>query len=86
MCRLFYWYPFFMGGFGWFWMIIGLILIVGLIAILLSRKFNFGCMMHDTEHSHSKHEEDPIKILKRMYAKGEISEEEYEKRRKNIEK
>lgn len=85
MCHLFYWFPFFMGGFGWLWIVIGLILIVGLI-ILFTRKFDFGCMMHDSEHTHRIHDEDPITILKRMYAKGEISEEEYEKRRKNIEK
>lgn len=85
MCHLFYWFPFFIGGFGWVWMIIGLILIVGLI-ILFIRKVNFGCIMHDSGHTHNINDEDPIKILKRMYAKGEISEEEYEKRKKNLEK
>lgn len=84
MCHLFYWFPFFMGGFGWIWMIIGLILIIGLI-ILFVRKVNFSCMMHDSQHNHDLYDDEPIKILKRMYAKGEISEEEYEKRRKKLE-
>ena len=43
--------------------------------------------MHHSDHEHHKRDyDDPVEILKRMYARGEISEEEYEKRRKNLEK
>jgi len=86
MGHWFYGIPFFMGGFGWVWMILGVILIVGLIILIFSRRGYLGCSTHHNHTYHYRDYEDPIEILKRMYARGEISEEEYEKRRKNLEK
>lgn len=87
MCHWFFGFPFWMGGFGWIWMILGIIFIVSLIILLFFRRGYYGCSMHhhNYEHHHKDYD-DPLEILKRMYVKGEISEEEYEKRRKNIEK
>lgn len=87
MCHWFFGFPFWMGGFGWIWMILGIIFIVSLIILLFFRRGYYGCSMHHHGYNHyHKDYDDPLEILKRMYAKGEISEEEYEKRRKNIEK
>jgi len=87
MCHWFFGFPFLMGGFGWIWMFLGVIFIIGLIILLFSRKGFYGFSMYHSDHEHHKRDyDDPIEILKRMYARGEISEGEYEKRRKNLEK
>lgn len=87
MCHWFFGFPLLLGGFGWIWMILGVILIVGLIILLFSRREYLGCSMHHHDHEHYRKDyDDSIEILKRMYLRGEISEEEYEKRRKNLEK
>lgn len=86
MCHLFFGFPFFMGGFMWIWMIFGVILIIGLLILIFSRRDYCKSFMYHDHKNYYKDYEDPIEILKRMYIKGEINEEEYERRRKIIER
>jgi putative membrane protein len=63
-------------GFGWFWMIIFWVLvIVGVVYIV-----------RVATRSGRKQEKDeaPLDILKKRYAKGEISKEEFEKMRDDL--
>lgn len=85
MCHWFFGFPFFMGGFVWIWIIFGVILMIGLLIFIFSRRDCYKSFMYHDHKSHYKDYEDPIEILKRMYIKGEINEEEYEKKRKIIE-
>lgn len=88
MCHFFFGFPFFYGWFGWIWMIVGFIIIMVLISVIFLRKNYIGYITHTHDHieGHNNENEEFIKILKRMYVKGEISEEEYEKRKRNLEK
>ena len=70
-------------GFGWVFMILFWSLVIWGVAMLLHRGSR-GCsgMMHD----HSGHGGEPaLDILKRRYAKGEITREDFERMRKDIE-
>lgn len=70
-------------GFGWFGMIfMGLfwIVIIGLSIWLLSKIFP------QNQGSQSTGGETPLDILKRRYARGELSKEEYEAIRVNLER
>ncbi len=82
MCHFYFGLPFFGGFFGWIWMVLGLILTIGLIIILI-RRSHFDSISNNFEKNNNINE-DPLTILKRMYVKGEISEDEYEKRKKVI--
>lgn len=67
---------FFMGGmwFGWiFW-----IIIIGAVVYLIVR-FN------NQNNRFTQHSESALDILKKRYAKGEISKEEFEEKKKDIE-
>jgi len=65
---------FFGGGFMWiFWLFLIFILFVAIKAI------------SGTSESKNTNRETPIEILKKRYANGEINEEEYERRRKELE-
>ena len=66
-------------GFGWFavfggilWLILWGTIIYLIISLLTSGR----------EHRH--HEEDPLEIAKRRYAKGEIGREEFEQMRRDL--
>jgi len=61
---------------GWGW-IIGLIIIAVLIGLLV-RAFNRPGQSKATENKK------PLDILKERYAKGEITEEEFEESKKNL--
>lgn len=61
------------GGFMWiFWLLI----IIGVIFLILN--ITKGSMTQPSNDS-------PLEILKKRYARGEIEEEEYERRRKELE-
>lgn len=69
---------FFMGGmwFGWiFW-----IVIIGLIAYLIIRLTN-----QKNNNQSIKSNENPLDLLKKRYARGEISKEEFDKIKSDIE-
>ena len=66
---------FFGGGFMWiFWVLI----IVGIF-------FIFQTMTKGSSGNSLPDKESPLEILKKRYALGEIEEEEYERRRKELE-
>lgn len=67
---------FFMGGmwFGWiFW-----IIIIGAVIYLIVR-------LNNQNSRFTQHSETALDILKKRYAKGEISKEEFEEKKKDIE-
>jgi len=66
---------FYGGGFMWiFWILI----IIGVVFLIQ--------MMTKNKSRTSSHEnESPLEILKKRYARGEMEEEEYERRRKELE-
>jgi len=59
-------------GFGWIIFVLVLLLFVGLIARLMSR------------NSKRRKFNSPLDILKTRYAKGEISKDEYDEKRRHI--
>ena len=67
-----------MGGWGFFGVIFVIIVIVGIVLLVvwLNRK------LPDKQNSNS--DESPLNILKKRYALGEISKEDYEKMKKDI--
>ena len=66
---------YFGGGFMWFFWIL---IIAGIFFIFQTMtKGSSGNSLHDKES--------PLEILKKRYARGEIEEEEYERRRKELE-
>lgn len=67
-----------MGAFGAFGMVFGLLVLVALIAL-----FVWGL---STRVSPQRHADDatPLEIVQRRYARGEISEAEYERARKAL--
>jgi len=73
------------GGFGFLFMLLFSILIVGLaawfVSLLFPRQTNprsSGLRTHDSG------DESPLEIIKKRYAKGEISKDEYEEIRNEI--
>jgi putative membrane protein len=66
----------FFGG-GWM-MIFWWILIIAVIVIVIR------VMMQSGKKQSKSQDESPLEILKRRYAKGEITKEEYEERKKDL--
>ena len=60
-------------GSGWIVGIIVLVIILGLVAIVMSQKKN-----------NRLKEKSPLDIIKERYARGEISKEEFEEKRRSI--
>lgn len=66
-------------GFSWiFW----LALIIG--AVLLVRGGYLGCGMGHSGRQNNDQNETPLSILKRRYAKGEISKEEFDRMKNDL--
>ncbi len=74
-------------GFGWVLMILFAVLIIWLVVSLIKGASNCG---HHHEHEHHEHEhhqevsKPAISLLQERYAKGEISESEYEEKKKTL--
>ncbi|MFU2158567.1 SHOCT domain-containing protein [Caldisericum sp. AR60] len=77
-----YWgYPAFFGGFGIIFMILVWVFFIALI-ILLVRGTLFGLRRH--RHTCYYHDDEALQILKRLYAEGKITEEEFEKKKREL--
>ncbi len=64
----------FMGGFMWiFW-----------IAIIVGIFFLVKWIVMQSRQSEQKGEENPLEILKKRYARGEIDKEEFEQKKKDL--
>lgn len=64
------------GGFMWlFWVVVILIIVIGLRSL-----------MNSGTAGNSSSGDTPMEILKKRYARGEIDDEEYEHRRKELER
>jgi putative membrane protein len=68
-----------MGPYGWYGGILMWILLLGLIGLAIY------LVIRSTQTRGSSGEETPLQILKRRYAKGEISREEYERMKRDLE-
>ncbi len=65
-----------MGGGGWiFWLIFWILVLVGLVLLIKYLLENSGA---------KKEHESALEILKKRYAKGEISKEEFEEKKKEL--
>lgn len=72
-------------GFGGFFMILFWgVLIWAIVALLRGNGFSSGCCgRHGHGHNHGG-KNDAVEILKQRYAKGEISKEEFENMKKDL--
>lgn len=73
-------------GFGWIFMLLFWVLVIWAIFALVrgvSGVSGHGCWHHRDEHEHKKNS--ALDILKERYAKGEISKDEFEKMKKDLE-
>ena len=74
------------GVWGWFWMLLLLVLFVGIAVYLLRFFANLlggGGQTRTPPPSGSR--DDPLRILKERYARGEITREEFEQMKRDIE-
>jgi len=75
-------WPFYHGGFGFWWLMpIGMIIFWGLII------WGIVALVRSNRHGHhmmTSSSDSALEILKTRYAKGEISKEEYEEKKKTI--
>lgn len=69
-----------MWGMHGFWWIFWLVVIVGLVWAVVRSRWNSGTP------SARESRETPMEVLKRRYAEGNLSTEEYEKRKKRLER
>lgn len=67
------------GGFGWLFMILWLVLIVGGIVV-----FGRWLSTPSTGPNRSMPEKSPLDILKERYARGEINKDEFEQRKRDL--
>ena len=65
-------------GFGWLWMVLFWVLVIGSIVYAVR-----SASWHAT-HSHGK--ESPLDILKKRYAKGEITKDEFDRMKDDLAK
>ena len=71
-------------GFGWIFMLIFWGLVIWAIFALVRGVSGHGCCGHN--HGENRHKDNnALNILKERYAKGEVSKEEFEKMKKDLE-
>ena len=76
-----------MGGFWWIFPLLFLICIIVGLYLIFGRRNPYGTFhsLCGPNYTNSKNEsETPLEILKKRYAKGEITKEEFEKMKKDI--
>lgn len=72
-------------GFGGIWMILFWVVIIGLAVWLLGNLFPRTTSAPPAQRSSNEVSESPLEILKQRYARGELSKEEYETIRHDLE-
>jgi len=75
--------PMYFGGLGMLLMILFWVIVIGLIFLLI-RGTAYGFRGHCHYYHDHYEENEALQILKRLYAEGKISEEEFERRKKKI--
>jgi len=65
-----------MGAGGWLWMIGGLVLVIGIV--LLALRAMRGVDQASNGRTDTSHRPDPVDILRERFARGEITEAEFE--------
>lgn len=75
---------FWWGGMWIFPLIMILVMLLVVYLIFGRRGFRGPCWRSEDRNSHRQHSETPLEILKRRYAKGEISKEEFERMKNDI--
>ena len=70
-------------GFGWFFVLVFWGLVIWGIFALVRGGMGHGCCRHHGEHKQG--EKTALDILKERYAKGDISKDEFEKMKKDLE-
>jgi len=74
--------------FGWGgWWIFPIICIIMMFFFMMFRRGGFrppGDQNSDTHHNESKDSETPIDILKKRYAKGEITKEQFDQMKRDL--
>ncbi|MDI6868416.1 MAG: SHOCT domain-containing protein [Coprothermobacterota bacterium] len=77
-------------GAGWAWILIGIVFLVFLtwvvVSIVRGRPTYMGPMCGMGSHIHSQEHNHSLEILKERYARGEISREQFEQMKKDLEK
>lgn len=75
------------GGFGWIFMVLFWVLIIGLIVLVArgaaGKGGSFGCCGGHGDGGHEK-KSSALDILEKRYAKGEINKKEFESMKKDL--
>lgn len=70
------------GGWGWLWMTLILFFLTGVVLLIIFLiRYIQGSEKRYLPPSH----EEPLEIIKRRYAKGEITKEQFEQMKKDLE-
>ena len=87
-------FPYFMGSWHLVWLVIFIAVII-FFNFLFTRGDYMGCsgvhthpahFMDEEVHEKREKNDEALNMIRKLYAKGEISEEEYEKRKRNLER
>ncbi|NNM67905.1 MAG: SHOCT domain-containing protein [Spirochaetales bacterium] len=72
------------GYFGWGGMVLGLFVLIGLVVAVIAGVRSFLRTEHHPSATSGSHEENALEVLKKRYARGEISREEYLRIREDL--
>ena len=77
--------PGMMGGFGWWWFMPIIMIPFWVLVIWVIMAWVSGVSRRSTSDSDSNSSDSALEVLKRRYARGEISKREYEEKKKDLE-